>query len=155
MIWVNRSFWVDAYSGDREPVDLTISSLDLSFRADGAGESPFQLQAVPNTRSFELQVLGTTQTPDERVTVKGGDAKLAGIITGPSGPLEGAEVVIQRFTSDGAAIVRTRTNAEGRWQVSGVHGGRFRVIKKSAEVGAGIVLNDPENAREFLAVWES
>jgi hypothetical protein len=127
MIWANRSFWIDAYSGEREPVDLTIGSLDLSFRADAAGPSPFQVEEVPNTRSVELQVLGSTQTPDEQVTVKGGGAKLAGIITGPSGPLEGAEVVVQRFTNAGAGVVRTQTNSEGRWQVSGVHGGRFRV----------------------------
>ena len=127
VIWANRSFWVDAYLGEREPVDLTIGSLDLSFRADAAGPSPFQLQDVPNTRHVELQVLGTTQTRGERVTVKGGNSKLAGIITGPSGPLEGAEVVVQRFTNAGAAVVRTKTNSEGRWQVSGVHGGRFRV----------------------------
>jgi hypothetical protein len=127
MVWVNRSYWVDAYSGDREPVDLTISSLDLSMRLNEAGDSPFQLEDAPNTRSVELEVLGSSQTPNESVTVKGGTAKLAGIIRGPSGPLEGAEVLIQRFTNAGAAVVRTQTNAEGRWQVSGVHGGRYRV----------------------------
>lgn len=126
-MWANRSFWVDAYSGEREPTDLTIGALDLSFRADSSGPSPFRLEEVPNTRHVFLPAVGLESAPSSQVTVQGGGAQLKGLITGPEGPLQGAEVVIQRFTNDGAAVVRTQTNAEGRWRVRNVHGGRFRV----------------------------
>lgn len=126
-MWANRSFWIDAYSGDREPTDLTIGALDLSFRADGSGPSPFQLAEATDTRHLFLPVVGVPPAPTAKVTVQGGDAELKGIITGPAGPLPGAEVVIQRFTNEGAAVVRTQTNAEGRWRVRDVQGGRFRV----------------------------
>lgn len=127
MIWLNRSFWIDAYSGDREPIDLTIGALDLSFRADTSGPSPFELQDAPNTLYVALPAVGIEAAPVPKVTVQGGSAQLKGLISGPTGPLQGAEVVIQRFTTDGAAVVRTQTNAEGRWRVRNMHGGRFRV----------------------------
>lgn len=126
MAWVNRSFWADAYFGEREPVDLTIEAIDVSFRAQTSGPSPYRLQEVPNTRHEVLPVVAP-KPESSKVTVHGGTSELTGFITGPEGPLQGAEVVVQRFTKDGAAVVRTQTNSSGLWRITEILGGRYRV----------------------------
>jgi hypothetical protein len=68
------------------------------------------------------------------VAITGGQASLSGTVNGPPGtpngppaPVPGAEVHIERITTDGVASTNTVTGADGSWSLSGLLGGRYRV----------------------------
>jgi hypothetical protein len=48
-------------------------------------------------------------------------------VTGPTGPVGGATVEIQRLVGDVAATVQIAAGPGGRWSLPGVLGGRYRV----------------------------
>ena len=53
-----------------------------------------------------------------------------------------------RMTMGRVALELQAKLAPGGW-------GNFRVLKKGADAGGGLVLNEPGTAKEFLAVWET
>ena len=56
-----------------------------------------------------------------------GNATLAGIVTGPEGPVPGATVQVERLFGDDVDGVRIQADAAGRWEVRAVNGGRYRL----------------------------
>jgi hypothetical protein len=53
--------------------------------------------------------------------------RLAGRVDGPSGPVAGAIVHVERLGTRGIAAVNVPTAADGTWNVTNVRGGRYRV----------------------------
>jgi hypothetical protein len=64
----------------------------------------------------------TTTTIDDT-----GSAALVGTVRGPAGPLAGATVRIDRLVGGHEVRHDVRTAADGRWELRGVPGGRYRV----------------------------
>lgn len=87
---------------------------------------------LPDTRTVMLPpVTGKPRgEPDRsvpRLPVRGGGASLRGTVLGPDGPVEGATVRLERFVGDEFGREDIATNAEGRWEASGLIGGRYKV----------------------------
>jgi hypothetical protein len=59
--------------------------------------------------------------------VETGRARLVGTVSGPDGPLPGATVRVQRLIGDQARQHDVVTDANGRWELRDVPGGRYRV----------------------------
>jgi hypothetical protein len=70
-------------------------------------------------------VSGRTTIPG--VAIGPGHASLSGGVTGPTGPVGGATVEIQRLVGDVTATVTVAAGPGGRWSLPGVLGGRYRV----------------------------
>ena len=56
-----------------------------------------------------------------------GGASIAGTVLGPTGPVPGATVEIDRFVGDSYSSARTATAADGSWSFARILGGRYRV----------------------------
>lgn len=64
----------------------------------------------------------TTTAPPER-----GEATIAGIVTGPDGPLPGATVRFERVHGDQIRRTDVQADEAGRYALRGVPGGRYRI----------------------------
>jgi len=120
----------------RRPLGLAVCAVALSGCAAGAvgalpppptTEVAAVTTTVPEPPSIPLaSVDGTTTTSGVAVTP--GYSTLQGAVGGPSGPVPGATVRIERVGESGAAAyVDTGTRADGTWAISGVRGGAYRV----------------------------
>jgi hypothetical protein len=99
-------------------------------------ERPAPTSAVPPTAAPE-----TTVEPTTPVTVPGvprttttlssalgpGEAAITGVVNGPEGPVPGATVQVERLFGDDVDGARVQTDAAGRWAVTAVNGGRYRL----------------------------
>jgi hypothetical protein len=56
-----------------------------------------------------------------------GTAHLAGTVNGPQGPVPGATVRVERFVGDTTQPVDVLTGPDGRYDLAGIGGGRYRV----------------------------
>jgi len=56
-----------------------------------------------------------------------GQARLAGTVSGPDGPVAGATVRVERLVGDSVAATTVQTGAGGQWGVDSVNGGRYRL----------------------------
>lgn len=56
------------------------------------------------------------RVPAVSVAVTGGDATLAGLVTGPDGPVGGATIRLERFVGDAMARLDIVSNADGTWR---------------------------------------
>ena len=70
------------------------------------------------------RVAGETTTTTATAT---GSAVLLGSVTGPAGPVPGATVRIERIVAGGDVRTDVLTGADGRFELRGVPGGRYRV----------------------------
>ena len=59
--------------------------------------------------------------------IEGGWSELTGTVSGPAGLVEGATVRIERDTTQGLATIDVQSDELGRWRLSGILGGRYRV----------------------------
>jgi hypothetical protein len=86
-------------------------------------ESPTRTSIVDYTGVVLPGVGGeTTSTIDET-----GTARLVGTVTGPRGPVAGATVRIDRLVAGREIRKDVLSAADGRWELRGVPGGRYRV----------------------------
>lgn len=76
---------------------------------------------VPTPRS----PVGLTLNGDP--TIGPGHATLSGTVEGPSGPVEGATVEVERLLGASAATTMVTSGAGGAWQLPGVLGGRYAI----------------------------
>lgn len=85
---------------------------------------PTTSTSVVDLTSVVLPPVGgeTTTTIDET-----GTARLVGTVRGPAGPLAGATVRIERLVAGRELRREVATAADGRWELAGVPGGRYRV----------------------------
>jgi hypothetical protein len=83
--------------------------------------------STPIDRSKDsLPVLGTGIV-STTLTFGLGRASIAGVVTGPDGPVEGATVQIERMVGNDSAITRVVTDAAGRYALSNATLGRIRI----------------------------
>jgi hypothetical protein len=85
-------------------------------------------------------------SPTTAVAIGPGAATINGEVLGPSGPVEGATVEVQRFVGDAMATTQASTAADGSFSVPSVRGGRYRVRAWQAPT-----LADTDPAVFFLA----
>jgi hypothetical protein len=122
---------------------LTVALLALGLIAgactddEDAGPSPrpedTSSTSLSDYTGVDLQGVGgeTTTTIEEK-----GTARLLGSVSGPSGPLAGATVRIDRLVAGRVVRHDVLTGPDGRWELRGVPGGRYRVRAFQAPVYA-------------------
>ena len=82
---------------------------------------------LPEPPSIPLESIGGTTTTTGPA-VAPGNSVLQGAVTGPTGPVPGATVRIERVADSGAAAyIDMGTRADGTWTAPGVRGGAYRV----------------------------
>jgi hypothetical protein len=96
---------------------------------------------------------GTTTSAPVRAT---GTAHLNGLVNGPQGPVPGAVVHVEHLV-DGAAPIDVAAGPDGRWDLPGIAGGRYRVraflAPSLAQTEPDIFfLNDGDQREENLTV---
>jgi hypothetical protein len=133
-----------------------------------AAKSAEQVETVPtlfyppgfvpaDTRGVELPVYQVADLAQPPIPVFGGNARIAGTVFGPDGPVEGGVVRLERFVNGRGGYADVRTIAGGRWEASGVYGGHYRVrawLKPNlatTEPQVGFV-KDEENSSVDLAI---
>jgi hypothetical protein len=79
----------------------------------------------PDLSGVNLPAVGGRTTTT--VAITGGGASLTGTVNGPTGPVAGADVHVERITSAGVAGADAVTGADGSWSLTGLLGGRYRV----------------------------
>jgi hypothetical protein len=80
---------------------------------------------VPNLSAVNLPPLGSV--PPTTVVFTPGTASLSGIVTGPSGVVGGATVLVERLVGDSVGGKVVPTAADGTWKLPSILGGRYRV----------------------------
>jgi hypothetical protein len=81
--------------------------------------------AAPTTLATVPGVPRTTTTLSSALGP--GEAAITGVVNGPEGPVPGATVQVERLFGDDVDGTRVQADAAGRWAVSGVNGGRYRL----------------------------
>lgn len=77
----------------------------------------------PTTTSTTVARTTTTTT----VSLGPGEASLVGTVSGPTGPVDGATVRIERLVGKTVATADVTTSGGGAWQLNSVLGGSYRV----------------------------
>lgn len=106
----------------------------------GTCRAPDRRTLPPPSSTSDTAVEETTTTVDhsriELQPVSGqttttlaefGDAILSGVVQGPTGPVPGAVVRIERLVDDAVQVRQVRTADDGTWVLEGLPGGRMRV----------------------------
>lgn len=116
-----------AYSdGDERPEKLAFAGLDLDVGLTPMGDSPYVVDRAPDSRTEAIGLTVQTTLPPA-LTLSGGSAALSGIVMGPSGPVAGASVRIERHAGDGLAAADLVTDELGAYHLPAILGGRYRV----------------------------
>ena len=86
---------------------------------------------VPETTTTTAPVLPGPGNPRSTTTLpvelQGGQAGLIGTVMGPTGPVDGAIVRVERLVGDTVTGVDLQAQAGGRWELIGIRGGRYRL----------------------------
>jgi hypothetical protein len=85
------------------------------------------------------KVRGTTTTVNDGRDV--GTASIVGTVTGPGGPVPGATVRVEHLLDGGTVVHDAFTGPDGRYAVTGIAGGRYRV---RAFLAPTLALTKPE-----------
>lgn len=89
---------------------------------------PYVEPQFDDTRGVALAPVAPGPAVAFPVTIRGGEASLAGTLTGPDGePVARGRVRIERFVGSSSAVLEVATNAAGRWSAKAILGGRYRV----------------------------
>lgn len=81
--------------------------------------------AVPDYAA--VQLAGVGGRTKATVALGPGQAELRGTVAGPEGPVPGAVVHVERLVGDASASDDVTAGPDGRWALTGVLGGRYRV----------------------------
>lgn len=128
--WRHRTPVVAAYTDtDTTPVALQLDGLDLDRDLTRVGPSPYHLPVALDgrLRATSLSVAAPGEQSEEVSTMFGGRSRLAGVVRGPDGPIEGATVRIERHDHSGIAATNVVTGEGGLWDRDGLVGGRYRI----------------------------
>jgi hypothetical protein len=81
--------------------------------------------ATNNLTGVNLETVppGVTTT----VVLVPGAASLSGVVTGPTGPVPGATVLLERLVGDAVGSRTVPSQPDGTWKVTGILGGRYRI----------------------------
>jgi hypothetical protein len=88
------------------------------------GAAP-ETTAEPTTLATVPGVPRTTTTLSSALGP--GEATITGVVNGPEGPVPGATVQVERLFGDDVDGARVQADAVGRWAVTDVNGGRYRL----------------------------
>ena len=91
---------------------VTVPEGFVLMDASGVPLTPFESKARPNLPPLP---------------VRGGGASLSGLVVGPDGPVAGASVLIERVVGDRTGSLALSSGGDGRYSVSGIHGGKYRI----------------------------
>ena len=82
----------------------------------------------PTTTRSTTSTTGVPRTTvTTTVTLGPGDASLVGTVSGPTGPIDGAIVRVERLVGKAVATVDVTTAGGGTWQLPSILGGSYRV----------------------------
>lgn len=109
---------------------LVARNADVPAMPDYEVPEGFQAAPPPTTRPPgaalpQLAAVGGTTTTT--VPPNTGLARVTGVVRGPEGPVPGATVRLERFILDETQVVEVTTGGDGRYHVSGIGGGRYRI----------------------------
>lgn len=137
--WNNLDGVVAAYERQgRSSAEIRLTGVDLTFRAAPLGPSPYVAPRLPSS-GVEAGPAGPPAVlafvprepaepePPLPVELRGGAARIGGVVSGPDGPVGGATVLVERHTTTGSATTRVVTGADGRWSLQRLLGGRYRI----------------------------
>jgi phage baseplate assembly protein gpV len=97
------------------PLEVPMVTIPPGFEASDTSEvvlAPFE--AAPTVVPAAIEVVG-------------GQARLTGVVTGPDGPVPGATVQLERFVDGEVGNLRVPTGPDGRFALTTLQGGRYRV----------------------------
>jgi hypothetical protein len=101
----------------------TASIPTLHAPKDAPAVAPITSSTIDRTKVVLPPVGGTTTTAP---AVQTGGARIRGTVSTAQGPVPGATVRVERIVK-GGHFTHVVTDADGRWQLRGLAGGRYRV----------------------------
>lgn len=112
------------------PSALAWAGLAAGVVLDTAACTPSALPVPPPTSPVTVTTAPTGPvglTASGEPTIGPGRAGLSGTVQGPSGPVPGATIEIERLVGTSAARAMLTSDAGGAWRLGGVLGGRYVV----------------------------
>ena len=97
---------------------------NLKAPKDAPAVAPITTPTINDLTKVALPPVGGTTTTVPAVQT--GTARIHGSVTAPQGPAPGAIVRIERIVA-GGQTTDVATDADGRWELGGIAGGRYRV----------------------------
>jgi hypothetical protein len=97
---------------------------NLKAPKDAPAVAPITSSTINDLTKVALPPVGGTTTTAPPVQT--GTARIHGSVTAPQGPAPGAIVRIERIVA-GGQVTDVATDADGRWELGGIAGGRYRV----------------------------
>jgi len=115
----------------RPAAAVVVAALALVACTDGGEEArpTSTTRPVPSTSVVDRSGVALPVVAGETTSsvVRAGEARIVGTVVGPGGPVPGAVVRLERLTTAGEVRTEVVADAEGRFAVDGVPGGRYRV----------------------------
>jgi hypothetical protein len=124
-------------------VALVLAGTAACTSDDGPAPTPRRRTERPPVVDYSgvalEKVPGTTTTAGDGRDV--GTASIVGTVSGPGGPVPGATVRVEHLVGSGAVVHDAVTGPDGRYAVTGIAGGRYRV---RAFLAPTLALTKPE-----------
>lgn len=125
-----RQTVLDAFDWDPHAEGIPVPAFDPVARTKELTQPPPAADAIRVAQAADTRSVDLTGVPAPTVapiSLTGGTATLAGVVTGPDGPVPGATVRIERFVGSDVGTVELTTTASGAFTLPGAQGGRYRV----------------------------
>jgi hypothetical protein len=74
-----------------------------------------------------IQMAAVAGKPVTAIAAGPGSASLSGTVSGPNGPVAGADVHAERLVGDQVAVIDAISQADGTWTIPSILGGRYRL----------------------------
>ena len=81
----------------------------------------------PDFSNTPLATALSERQPSSTIAIGVGRVTMTGVVQGPDGPVEGAVVRIERLVDKSIASIDVTTDAQGRYRLNRVQGGRVRI----------------------------
>ena len=113
---------------------LLAVAASLLASCTGAGalhvKDPGRVPDLTTTTAVDFSQMGINGVSNRTTTsiaMGPGHAGLAGVVTGPDGPVPSATVHVERLVGGSTATTDVATLADGTWTLPSIYGGRYRV----------------------------
>ena len=112
---------------------LLLASLLAACTGGAVDELPAPPPTRPTTSTTarpdlsEVALAGVPGATTTSVALGPGKASFDGVVVGPSGPVAGATILLERQVGEGIASATLTADGNGRWKAEAVLGGRWRV----------------------------